>query len=615
MADMNYIWPIFLTFIQLLLFAVTPLLHLRLGLILHAIVRKTRKNEDCADPNLSEVYFPGLLVFLVATFSLKCLGLSWLLTSIITLLPLLYKSKENREILLKLRSVPLTFNFALWFFVILALGISLVDSTKSVQTLWINTYGDLAFHTGIISSFALADNFPPINQTFSGTTLTYPFLMNLWTASLWWPDPNFTAFGITLLIQWISIWTALYFILDGDRLKILPWATLFGGGSLLMLGTHSGENIKINYPWAVFLTTTWIPQRTALLGLLGTMTVLKQFHTYLKNSDESWRLIFAGITLAFSPLIHTHLFLITSFYIGSLLLLKSNSLTFRPLISFTLSMTPSFLSLPWLLGKESIISLKPGWMPWKGDFPYFSEMLSPMLSPILNSANMWIHNGALWFFLFAVLWWATKAHLHFIILTLLFIAGNIIQIAVWEWDQMKIFMALYVIFLSIWTLEKPTKKIVISHYFLLLSLLPGVLELVLVLNEGKDYTVYSVDDIKRQKEILEITPKDAVILAAPLHNSPVTLSGRKLFLGFPGTLYSHGLKYQDREQLITTLYEALECAEHPDYMNSKNRICPNYLLWTNNEYTRWGGIDAKSKALLEKTSSNYIYKIIGKNNS
>ncbi len=589
---------------QLAIFTISPLVHLRVGKLLWNFLKKTPiGKKSTSQPRLSLLYFPGLAIQIYLILALKSFGASWVLTAAISILPFLFPLKETRLTINSLIPKSLSLNFALWILVVLYLGISLADTTQSVTTIWVNTYGDLAYHMGMISSFAIGDNFPPQNQILSGTPLSYPFFVNLWAASLWWANPVPGSFNLVLLAQWMTIWVTLYFVVDGDRFKFLPWAVLFGGGSLARLGTHSGENIKSDYPWSVFLTTIWIPQRSAMMGMLGGLTALRYFNDFIKDPANRFHLLCTGSIIALLPLVHTHLFLVICLYIGGTILLRFRLRALTPLRIFSTAAVFSLISLPWLFGKQSIFKFEDGWYPWK------SDISNHFLSSLVGSAEMWFFNAGHWFLLIIILWFLTKAHAHFITLCALFIAGNIFHLAVWEWDQIKIFMSLYLIFLSLWMYEPNAKKLILGHYILIVGMIAGVAELGLVLIKYNRYTIYSVDDVTKAKELISATAPDSVFIAAPLHNSMITLTGRKLFMGFPGTLYSHGALYKDREQMMSSLTQVVNCSGKSEFKSAQKKICPDYLLWTGNEQAKWRMIDPKSALKLRPTELPYLYKV------
>ena len=165
-------------------------------------------------------------------------------------------------------------------------------------------------------------------------------------------------------------------------------------------------------------------------------------------------------------------------------------------------------------------------------------------------------------------------------MTFVFLAANAVLLSKWHWDQLKIFLGLYVVLLFIWS-EAETRS---SRWLQLLCmplLLPACFELYGIYKKLKPFQVYSETDVRRAEEIRHVVPADAAILAAPNHNSLVTLTGRSIYLGYDGTLWSHGIEYAKRRARTEKLLEINRCsvesnAEFPE-------ACPEYLLWQHQE--------------------------------
>src|SRR5215472_11520123 len=58
----------------------------------------------------------------------------------------------------------------------------------------------------------------------------------------------------------------------------------------------------------------------------------------------------------------------------------------------------------------------------------------------------------------------------------------------------------------------------------------------------------------------EAAPR-AVVLHAPVYNSPVFLTGRRSLLGYPGWMWSRGLDYSERQADIQRIYAGAADAE------------------------------------------------------
>ena len=54
--------------------------------------------------------------------------------------------------------------------------------------------------------------------------------------------------------------------------------------------------------------------------------------------------------------------------------------------------------------------------------------------------------------------------------------------------------------------------------------------------------------------VKEKTPPRALIIHAPVHNTPVFLTGRRSLMGYPGHIWTHGLEFVRRESEIKRIY-------------------------------------------------------------
>ncbi|RMD87151.1 MAG: hypothetical protein D6808_01910 [Candidatus Dadabacteria bacterium] len=555
------------------------------------------KGRECSFIKSSHLMTVGILSFIVVVFSLKLIGLPWSITTLIAYLPAIIWWKQAGQVLQGGKRL-LSLNFVLWFAVHLAIGISLFDALDGIQTIWTNNYGDLAYHLGMITSFTLGDNFPPQNHLLAGTTLSYPFFINLWTASLWWPSARFYSLHLIFIYQWCFLWVLVYCHLNNSRYPLLPWAVLFAGGTYFTLGKHSGELIKLGYPWSVFLTTIWIPQRTSILGLATILSSLNLFWRYILDREKKSllpALKLSAITLALSPLAHSHFFLVTA-VVTSAILISTSPNRFREYAIYFAILAISLHSLYWIGSKSSIVRLSAGWIT--GTHGKLS-----LLDVASNSLAMWAASGWQWLIYFITIWCISKRHRVMLVMACAFIAANILHIAVWEWDQIKVFACLYVITLSLLSSQSIPKSIILN-IALTLMIIPSLFELKSVLSENRLYKVYAAEDLSIAREVIANTKKGDILAAAPVHNSPATLTGRKLFMGFTGTLFSHGSRYKEREALYKNLHLILNC--HKLYTNP--RVCPNYLLWTIHEENRWKHIPYSKN--LQKTPSPHLYKIL-----
>ncbi|MCB0338914.1 MAG: hypothetical protein KDD53_04885 [Bdellovibrionales bacterium] len=549
-------------------------------------------------------------------FFFLCLQIPWIISFVASFSPAFLNVSLARQTFRSSFRLP-TISFALYIAIVLFLGISLfqVTITDGIQTPWRNNYGDLAFHVGMITSFVWGDNFPPQYHLFAGTSLSYPFLINFWTATLWWIHPTFQTLKIIFVFQWCILWSIVYFALDGDRQRLLPWAALFGGGSWLTLGQETSALISQGYPWAPFLSTIWVTQRSAIFGAAVSLAAIQFYHTQFKQTDRKSEALILGTLLGLMPLVHTHMFIVTTGYIFLCSVFKliqtrivrwkgdvphesiqTEVSLFKFLKCFSVGLVISVVSIPWLIGKSGIVSFSTGWMPWHLAHSGYS-------SEFINLALMWVANAHSWILLLVALWIASRVHIAVLSIVVIWLIGNFVQLSVWDWDQIKFFIALYLITLSLWS-EYIQKRAFWAEALLIVSIMPSTFDVISNFVNFHENTVYTSHEISDAEKIRKFTPANAVFLAKPDHNSIITLTGRRLYFGYEGTLHSHGLNYQDRRKSFVILQKAVDCSESISF-----KPCPTHLLWTKREWQYWKSVTPSQIDGLKKTPFKFLYEI------
>ena len=102
--------------------------------------------------------------------------------------------------------------------------------------------------------------------------------------------------------------------------------------------------------------------------------------------------------------------------------------------------------------------------------------------------------------------------------------------------------------------------------------LSGSLDLWRVLTGALEWCDFDKDQIAVSDMIRSVTPPRAVLLNAPVHNHPFILAGRRSFMGYAGTLWTHGIVYADRAEELKRIYEGAPDAldllkkNHIDYV-------------------------------------------------
>ncbi len=550
----------------------------------------------------------GLLVHISFAFLLKSLGTNWWLA---TFLPLMFFVPGWRFVypsirllvssLKSLASIP----FLLWLLVHLFLGNSLFSVGDGVFTPWVNNYGDLTFHLGMITHFTWQGDFPPEYHIYAGETLSYPYFVNIWAAMLWHPVASFLpTLSLVFTVQWVLIWSAAYAFLTFGRARFLPWVLLFGGGSLFAITqqpeVYSWRLINDGYPWTTWLSTIWVTQRSALMGMVVCLasTALVLNLPRLK-SHGVLHYGMAGLLLGLSPLVHTHYFMVTALFLGGLLFIQAvvaiwqnknegNRITLGFVYSLRESKHFFFLFVfacisivffPLLMGKSGMASIMLGWtvpvkaMGW---------------SSVSASIGMWAKNAAPWFFAMGFVWAVAKMHVQFMLLCGLFLLGNILKLATWDWDQLKFFLAVFTLFVVVWSdalREGVSWKLRAPHFLLaILLIVPGVYEAKRVWVKPPNYQVYNIRKLELADMIRRNTPQNAIVASPADHNSAATLGGRTLFYGYPGTLASHSLAYQSREPVQLNLHNISQCRT---LGLVEPHLCPTHVIWDESSKKYW----------------------------
>lgn len=544
------------------------------------------------------IWLFGLLAHLAVVMLLKSQGLPWMISSLLPFALMYFYQDETiaclqvlRASLRKLINIP----FIIWALFHIFLGFSLFNANDGVRTPWVNNYGDLTFHLGMITHFTWQGDFLPDYHIFSGESLSYPFFVNLWATVLWRPLPHFSVLSSVFAMQWLLLWCVVYAVLVQKRGHFLPWLLLLGGGSLVAIFTQSEYSWRLineGYPWTTWLSTVWVTQRSALMGLAVCVSSAALVFNLAKFENHGYaHYAFAGALLAFTPLVHTHFFVVTSLFLGAYLFILAmanyreyslkiqefswptfkeveESRRFLALFFFTCG---SIVFFPLLMGKSGMAGLMLGWSV---------PVQSAGIESITTSFVMWMKNAWPWAVAMIFVWVVTRSHLRCALLVGLFLLGNLVKLAIWDWDQLKFFIAVFAMMLVVWSdaLEKieSFKKMIPHAVLALLLIIPGATEFFKVVNENPDYQVYSPGRVELAKIIRENTNPEDVIASPADHNSAATISGRSLYYGYPGTLASHNLAYGDREVIQKDLMKLQKC-----FMLAKTdkRECPAYVVW------------------------------------
>jgi hypothetical protein len=181
----------------------------------------------------------------------------------------------------------------------------------------------------------------------------------------------------------------------------------------------------------------------------------------------------------------------------------------------------------------------------------------------------WLKNAGLFIPLTiaALLWRGEKSPLvsrrlliFFLPFTLCFIIPNVLKMAPWIWDNIKVLFywwlasaPLVALLLARLWRQGGLKRAIAASLFVGVTL-AGALDVAAIVWRSNKYEVFNADGIKFAELIKTETAPRAMVIHAPVHNHPVFLTGRRSLMGYPGHVWTHGLEFAPRESEIRRVY-------------------------------------------------------------
>ena len=418
-----------------------------------------------------------------------------------------------------------------------------------------------------------------------------------------------------------ALLTPVLVILNGG----FGWAMLFSevnqseGGVFQVLRhlSHSYTilpEVALGWRWGNAVTSLLVPQRGFLLGIPLAAIVFTQWWTSLRGSEEgaeqgkskkvkgkkeerqesksrtadrvsrervqlyepssslftlaffllpsSRRMLAAGAVAGLLPLIHAHSF-IAVMMVGAFLALI-NLRRWREWFLFFL--VASIIAIPQLLwsthgtavSTRAFLAWQFGWDRSDENFFWFWFKNTGLFIPLLITALLWKSEDYLV---------PRKLLFFYLPFTLCFIIPNIAKLAPWIWDNVKILFYWWLasapivalLLARLWE-GKTWHRWLAASLFIVLTL-AGALDVFALMTRQGEYQEFDRDGINFAEMIKQQTPPRATILHAPVHNTPVFLSGRRSLMGYPGHIWTHGLDYGPRETEIKRIYAGAPDAE------------------------------------------------------
>jgi hypothetical protein len=427
------------------------------------------------------------------------------------------------------------------------------------------------------------------------------------------------------LVGLLHYWTIL---LTRNRLAgvIAPLLVLFSGGLgwWLLFSESSSDgflatlgNLQHDYTivpnsilrWGNSLTTLFVPQRSILFGMPLAITIFCQWWLAISQQEDAKlsdadptatssleqkttisarapksrrkalrksaalpqpeppnsylrRMLASGVCAGLLPLAHAHTFL-TVIAAAACLALIFRSAWKSWFYFFVAALVICAPEVLWLantggVNARSYLGWQPGWDHGQHNIIWFWFVNTGLFIPLLVVALVWQRGP------FKLPQRVVKFYIPFI---LCFVVLNLIKVAPWVWDNIKVLFLWYVASapLVAWLLARWWQQRSLVRWLappvLATLLLAGGLDVLRVVSEASEYREFDAQGIAAAKLISAQTSARALVLHAPTYNSPVFLTGRRSLLGYPGWMWSRGLDYSERSADIQRIYSGAPEAE------------------------------------------------------
>ena len=493
---------------------------------------------------------------------------------------------------------------------------AVIEDNTGLSTGLLNNFGDLPFHLSVITSFAYGNNFPPEDPTYAGVRFTYPFLSDFVSAvfvrcgadlreSMFIENYILGLAFVGLVHRW-----ALVMLRDRLAAILTPLIVLLNGGmGWTLLFEKAGSNqgglfgVLMDLPpsFTVIPETTWrwgnavsallVPQRGFLMGLPLAVIAFTQWwiatdktrpqqqapektkkkakqktvwHEDLEHTRfpiNTRRMIAAGIAAGLLPLVHAHSFVVVMAMAGCLALLQ---IRWREWITFFV--VASVIAIPQLLWStmhsavdaSSFFAFEVGWDHGQDNPVYFWLKNTGVFIPLLLAAVLLKDRTYIV---------PRRLLIFYLPFALCFIIPNFLKMAPWIWDNIKVLYywwlasaPLVAILLSRLWQQGQIRRIIAAVLFIFVTL-AGALDVAGIAMRSVKYQVFDANGLRFAELIKAQTSPRSMIIHAPVHNTPVFLTGRRSLMGYPGHIWTHGLQFVQREGEIKRIYLGMPDAD------------------------------------------------------
>jgi len=463
------------------------------------------------------------------------------------------------------------------------------------------TYGDMNFHLGIITSIKEQGTFPPEYNIFPGQRLDYYFLSNSVSSSLYlfgcslkasYMLPMIFAFCLTFA----GMWNLAYAVLKRVSKALTAFILFFFNGGFGLVYFLDGlraeggaENFKriftayyetptnyvnsgtrlSNICWTNTVVDMMLPQRATLFGWMVLFLVLYLlYHAVFEDRNELF--LAAGILGGLLPMIQTYSYFTLGITAFVWLIHSCVKNRFR---KETL--------LQWLkFGIPAVLLAIPQFCIWIFSAVSEERFLRFQFNAYNATDNwlwFWVKNVGIVFVLLLPAFLNASRRLKIVHAAgaLIFITCEFIVFQTHAYDNNKLYLMWY-LFAALLVADflvdcydkmrgMNAARNAVAVMLAVVCCASAFFTMVREWNsgrEGSNYMLYNKDYVDSAAFIREHTEPDALFLSYNNHNNTVScLTGRNIFTGSGTFLYSHGVDYNGRAEILKQSFTDPEAFE------------------------------------------------------
>jgi hypothetical protein len=486
---------------------------------------------------------------------------------------------------------------------------------------WVNIWGDWAVHARNSTFFANQTKLTLENPIYSGTMFQYPYLSSYLSAILQQLglgiDSSLTLPTMVLFIALPAVLYIFAYRITGKKSAgiiftyIVLLAGGFGGITKLFSDIFQG-----NYFWMAnsyhpllytdlrgadgtysnsgvwfmnFITSEFFPQRAFLSAIHIALFI---FYINFQASYEffkNWKLsgirnlkkclVFSGLLFGILPIIHTHSYIALGIilpvglfimFLQNLVLKKYTS--FKKYLFKFIKFAVSFF-LPAVIIGFSIVFIFVFNPKSTGDMMHFINWWVPNQDQISNPLIYWWNNAGLLIILGVVSFFTEKKFRPYVIgAFVIFILCNFISFQPWHFDNLKLLTYWYIIWalpVSLLLASLKGKLLVVKIVLILLLITTGLADVLsLAVSTGTGIPLSTAVEYKYSQIVRQITKEDDLIVSGTNHDNPISVSsGRRMFLGYEGWLWTYNINSDARMDEVKEMYSGSKVGQ--DLIKSK----------------------------------------------